>query len=79
MHDMESVCPEIVTSLLASGRSYKDISQELKALYLLIQRGLSERSVRRYVKDNLRAQAEGYVLETVREGVNEVKLLLIPM
>ena len=73
MHDMESVCPEVVTSLLASGRSYKDISQELKALYPLIQRGLSERSVRRYVKDNnLRAQAEGYVLETVRESVNEV-------
>ena len=49
---MESVCPEIVTSLLASGRSYKGISQELKALYPQIQHGLSERSVRRYVKDN---------------------------
>ena len=72
---MESVCPEVVTSLLASGRSYKDISQELKALYPLIQHGLSERSIRRYIMDhNLRAQVEGYVLETVRESGIEVKL-----
>ena len=67
---MESVCPEIVTSLLASGRSYKDISQELKALYPQIQCGLSERSVRKYVKDNnLRAQAEQDILETVQESI----------
>ena len=39
----------------------------------LIQRGLSERSVRRYVKDNnLRAQAEQDVRETVQECVSEV-------
>ena len=70
---MESVCPETVTSLLASGQTYKAISQELKSLYPLIQRGLSERSVRRYVKDNnLRAQAEQDVRETVQECVSEV-------
>lgn len=70
---MESVCPEIVTSLLASGRSYKDISQELKSLYPQVQRGLSERSVRRYVKENnLKVQAEQHVLETVKESVGEV-------
>ena len=32
---MESVCPETVTSLLASGQTYKAISQELKSLYPL--------------------------------------------
>ena len=70
---MESVSPEVITSLLASGQTYKGVSQELKVLYPQIQRGLSERSVRRYVKDNnLKAEAEQGVMETVKESVTEV-------
>lgn len=59
---MESVSPEIVTSL----QGYIT-----KSLYPQVQHGLSERSVRIYVKNNLKVQAE-HVLETVQESVGEV-------
>ena len=56
--------------MLARGQTYKSISLELKALYPHIQRGLSERSVRRYVKENnLKAQD---VVAAVHQSVSEV-------
>lgn len=44
---------DVVRGLLAAGNSYKAISIELKELYPHISRGLSERTIRRYVKDNI--------------------------
>ena len=45
---------EKVKAMPLAGRTYKDISEELKAIHPH-QRGLSERSVRRFVsKNNLR-------------------------
>ena len=49
---MESVSIDLVRSMLAAGNSYKAISSELKGLYPQISRGLSERAIRRYVKEN---------------------------
>ena len=70
---MESVCPETVKRLLACGQTYKRMSLELKALYPQIQRGLSERSVRRYIKENnLKTQVEQDVVAAVHESVSEV-------
>lgn len=70
---MDSVCPEIVRSLLVAGNSYKAISLELQKLYPHISRGLSERSVRRYAKDNnLRVLADQDVREVVEESISEV-------
>ena len=58
-----SVNPDTFTHLLASGRSYKAISQELKTLY---PRGLSERSIR------TRTLADQDVFEAVKDSVSEV-------
>lgn len=70
---MDSVCPEIVKGLLLVGNSYKAIAAELKILYPHISRGLSERSIRRYVRENdLREQVDQCVQKAVEESVNEV-------
>ena len=70
---MDSVCPEIVQSLLVVGNSYKEMETELKVHYPHISRGLSERSIRRYVKENgLRVKAYQEVQKAVEESVNEV-------
>ena len=62
-------------SVLAAGNSYKAISSELKGLYPQISRGLSERAIRRYVKENgLRVLANQDVLKAVEESVAEVCL-----
>ena len=61
------VAEEVIKSLLFSGKNYRDISTELKMLYPNMKRGLSERSVRRYVtKHNLR-----HVCETDRKDRKE--------
>ena len=72
-NQMESVSPALVRGLLAAGNSYKAIAQELKVLYPQISRGFSERSIRRYVKENnLRGLADQDVQEVVQESVSEV-------
>ena len=74
---MEGVPHELVKGLISAGYSYKSISQQLKELYPHIPRGLSKRSVRRFVKDNnLRASADLDVLQAVEESVSEVCNLL---
>ena len=74
---MEAVSAEIVRSQLSMGKSYKEISEELQALYPYITRGLSVRSVRRYVKENgLRELANQDVLKAVEESINEVSLVI---
>ena len=48
---MEGVSQDIVQSLLVMGKTYQEISVELKHVYPDIVRGLSARSVRRYVQE----------------------------
>ena len=70
---MESVLLEVVRSLLLGGTTYSAISAELKSRYPNVTRGLSERSIRRYVKDNgLKELVHQDVLEVVGESINEV-------
>ena len=72
---MECVSLDIVRSLLLTGRTYSEISTELQMMYPHIVRGLSARSVRRYVKekglqaicDNDRQQA---IID--KDSINEV-------
>ena len=71
---MEAVSSDTVKGLLVAGRTYQEISDELKQLYPGIPRGLSVRSVRRFVKDNKLNQYANDVLEDVVEGaVGEVR------
>ena len=46
---MEFVSQDLISSLLTMGKTYQDISTELKNVYPDVKRGLSEQSVRRYV------------------------------
>ena len=73
---MESVPTDLVKSLLAAGNTYSQISSYLKQQYPHISRGFSERSVRRYVKENdLKEAVKSDTLEAVRESVGEVNTL----
>ena len=71
---MNEVSAELVIGLLASGKTFQDISEKLKHLYPHISRGLSAQSVRRYAKEHsLKEKAENIVQEAVLESqVNEV-------
>ena len=74
---MESVSVDVVKGLLATGKTYQEISDELKQMYRGIPRGLSVRSVRRFVKDNnLKQYADGVLENAVEEGVSEVSSVL---
>ncbi len=69
------VAQEVIKTLLVSGKNYRDISTELKSLYPDIKRGLSERSVRRYVtKHNLRHVCETEKRTLIEDSVREVSL-----
>lgn len=70
---MDSVAIEEVQELLLKGLTYKDISIELKRNHPHINRGLSERSVRRFIKSNdLRETVKCEVREVVRQSIAEV-------
>ena len=70
---MESVSTDLLKSLLAAGYTYSEISSYLKQQYPNVSRGFSERSVRRYVKENdLKEAIKSDTLEAVRESVGEV-------
>ena len=72
---MESVPVDVVKGLLTAGNTYSQISSYLKEQYPHISRGLSERSIRRYVKENnLREEVKGDALEAVKESVSEVNV-----
>ena len=49
---MDSVPKGVVEDLMAHGLTYKDVSSHLQQMYPNLQQGLSERSVRRFCKDN---------------------------
>ena len=71
---MESVSVDAVKGLLATGKTYQEISDELKQMYCGIPRGLS---VRRFVKDNnLKQYADGVLENAVEEAVSEVSSVL---
>lgn len=72
---MESIPADLVKSLLAAGNTYSQISSYLKQQYPHISRGLSERSIRRYVKENdLKEEVKSDALEAVKESVREVSI-----
>ena len=63
----------LVQGMMDGGLSYKKISAELGGLYPGVTRGLSERSVRRYVlKNNMHAVSKHHKLEAVQKAVSEV-------
>jgi len=70
---MDKVSATHVRSQLECGASYQEILQQLKALYPNITRGLSARSVRRYVEQNgLQKEVEEHINTVVQESVHEV-------
>ena len=70
---MEQVDKAAVQQLLQWGLTYDQISTELCELYPWISRGLSSRSVRRFVKlHNLQQLTQRSVEEQLEEAVEEV-------
>jgi hypothetical protein len=73
---MEAVSVD-VQGLLAAGKTYQELSDELKQMYPGIPRGLSVRSVRRFVKDNnLKGYADSVLKDAVEEAIGEVSSVL---
>ena len=73
---MERVSQD-VQSLLVMGKTYQEISAELKQLYADMMRGLSARSVRRYVQEkSLELAVNRNLVEVVEESVQEVRRTL---
>ena len=80
VHTMEGVSQDVVQSLLVMGKTYQEISIELKQVYPDIVRGLSARSVRRYVKErNLKLAVDRNLVEAVEESVQEVRRTYLPL
>ena len=70
---MEQVSEEEVLELILEGKSYKEISEVLQSRYNHIQRGLSERSVRRFVsKAGLKDKQKAFLDEEIRAATDEV-------
>ena len=65
---MDTISAEFVYSLVVKGWSYRDISEHLQSMYPHIQRGLSERSVRRFCCDHGITKLKGSDLNKVVEG-----------
>ena len=58
---MEYISPALIQGLISSGKTYAEVSEELKTLY---PHGLSEQNIRRYVKEN-------YVKSAISEDVRK--------
>ena len=72
---VSSIPVDTVSDLLASGKSYAQISDELKQQHPEIRRGLSARNIRRYVKENrIKAKIDRQTEETLQAAVSEVRL-----
>ena len=70
---MEQVSEDIVRSLLLLGKTCSQISTELQGLYPHVTRGLSARSVRRYIKDqDLREALDKHREDVIQDSVHEV-------
>ena len=71
---MESVCIEDIKAMLMAGKSYRQISEELKQLNPQ-GRGFSERSVRRYVTENsLRQMCQEEKKLLIETSIREVRV-----
>ena len=71
---MDTIDSSVVLRMLYAGYTYKCISEELQRLYPAVTRGLSDRSVRRYVTDrNLRAVSKRNKKEVLEKAVREVR------
>ena len=72
---VSSIPVDTVSDLLASGKSYAQISDELRQQHPEIRRGLSARNIRRYVKENgIKAKIDRQTEETLQAAVSEVRL-----
>ena len=70
---MDSIPADVVKGLLAKGQTYSQISSYLKQQYPHISRGFSERSIRRFVKENgLKEEVKNDTVEAIKESVSEV-------
>ena len=70
---MDQIPEEEVLQLLLEGKTYKDVSDILQRRYSHVQRGLSERSVRRFAaKAGLKVKKQAFIEEEVRTAVEEV-------
>lgn len=73
---MESIPVDTVRDLLTSRKTYAQISNELKRQYPQVGRGLSARSICRYVKENgIKVEINKMVKETVQAAVAEVSYI----
>lgn len=71
--NMNTVPADIVRSLLLTSKTYSEISTELQQMYPHIIRGLSTRSLRRYVKEKgLKEICERERNHTIEGSINEV-------
>ena len=71
--NMETVSMDVVRNLLLTGKTYSEISTELQRMYPHIVRGLSIRSVRRYVKGKaLKEICDRDRRHTIEGSLNEV-------
>ena len=72
---VSSIPVDTVRDLLASGKSYTQISDELRQQHPEIRRGLSARNIRRYVKENgIKAKIDRQTEEILQAAVSEVRL-----
>ena len=76
---MDSIPVDVVKGLLARGQTYTQISAYLKQQYPHVSRGFSERSIRRFVKENgLKEEVKSDTVEAVKESVSEVTETIAP-
>lgn len=74
---MDIVPVGVVKGLLARGQTYNQISAYLKQQYPHVPRGFSERSIRRFVKENdLKEEVKSEAVEVVQEAVSEVTVTI---
>ena len=74
---MDSVPVRVVKGLLERGQTYSQISVYLKQQYPPVLRGFSERSIRRFVKENgLKEEVKSEAVELVKEAVSEVTVTI---
>ena len=73
MAAMDQVSEEEVFQLILEGKSYKQISEILQERYSHINKGFSERSVRRFVsKNDLKKKQSLLLNEEVKNAAEEV-------
>ena len=71
---MDAVDPTLMQDLLYRGFTYAQIADELRRRYPSITRGLSERSIRRFVTaSRMRQTVKQHKEEVLAEAIEEVR------